>query len=168
MPGIGDIVRVNNQPYSWNSTLTRIALIPWPGVVSVEWSEKLDVETVYSQTQDGRPIGATAGQYEVDSFTVRMLSDSADSLTDMLSALPPFVGSFGRTEFPFVFSASEPLLPGASPIIMAADVCRIIGKKQTREKGVAALVTEFNIWCKGIVENGKTLYTTSIPGIGAL
>jgi hypothetical protein len=168
MPTIGDVVRLNNQQFSWNSTITRIAGIPWPGVVAIDWSEKLDVETVYSQTQDGTPQGATAGQYEVDGFTMRMLTDSADKLTDMISAIPPFVGSYGRTEFPIVCSASEPLLPGGFPIVMTAGVCRIVGKKQVREKGIAALVTEFAIWSKGIIENGKTLYSPKIPLIGAV
>jgi hypothetical protein len=162
--GLISVLRLNNQPYNWNSSLSRFMGQAWPGVVEVNYSEKLDIETVYSQTQDGKPIGGTSGQYEVDSFTVKMLIDDADALTTMLVAsAPQFLGSYGRVEFPFTLSVTEPLLPGAIPIEMIAGVCRIRGKKKGVAKGIEALVTEFDIWCKGIIENGKTLYSTAIP-----
>ncbi|HVH51981.1 MAG TPA: hypothetical protein VM690_07535 [Gaiellaceae bacterium] len=162
-----DVIRVNNQPYSWTSTASSFNFIPYTGILSVSVAESLDVETVYDQNGDQRPIGATAGLYKVESFKIKMLRDSANSLTDMLVALPPFF-SIGRTEFLFQLSCSEPLLLGSSPIILVADACRIIGIDETTEKGSEALVTEYTLWSKGITRNGKSLYTPSIPGIGAL
>jgi hypothetical protein len=169
-----DVIRVNNQPYSWNSSISLFDLFPSNGVVEVNYSEKLDIETVYSQTQDGRPIGGTAGQYEVDSFTIKMLRDSADAFTTYLSTVPSPLGgpitpgSYGRREFSYSLNVDEPLLPGGLPIILLAGVCRIRGVKETTAKGIEALVTEFDIWCKGITKNGKTLYSSSIPGLGSL
>lgn len=160
-----DIVRVNNQPYSWNSTRTLLLAQPWPGVVEVNYAEKLDVETVYSQTQDGKPIGATAGQYATEGCSIKMLSDSAAAFLAQLSALPPFIGSYGRTEFPFVFTATESLLPGGLPIVVAAPVCRVIGRKEARAKGVETLVTELTLWMKELTVNGVSMWTSAVPGI---
>jgi hypothetical protein len=168
---VPDVIRVNNQPYSWNSSLSTFDLQPWPGVVEVNIGDKTDVETVYTQTQDGRPIGATAGQYEVSNFKIKMLRDSADALTTYLSTVPnplggPFSpGAYGRREFSFGLTVTEPLLIGGIPLILIAGVCRIIGHDETTAKGIEALVTEFTLWCKGIIRNGKTLYTPALPGL---
>ena len=78
---------------------------------------------------------------------------------------PPFIGSYGRTEFSVNLTVSEPLLPGAFPIVMTAGVCRIIGESSATEEGSDELFTEFKLWCKGIVKNGKTLYANKLPGI---
>jgi hypothetical protein len=158
------ILRLNHQPYSWPSSLTRILGVPVSGLVELNYGEKLDVETVYAQTQDGVPIGGTAGQYEVEGFTFKMLAQDGDALTTMLVAsAPQFLGAYGRIEFPFTCSVTEPLLPGAIPIEMVAPICRIIGRKAARAKGIEAFVTEFTVWSPGIIENGKTLYARSIP-----
>jgi hypothetical protein len=161
-----DVLRVGGAPYNWNSTLSLFDGFPNRGIVEVSFSDKLDVETIYSQTQDGVPIDATGGQYEVDSFSIKMLSDSADKLTSYLSLKPPFIGSYGRTKFSFNLTATEPLILGATPLVLDAPECRIIGVKEARARGVEALLTELTLWCRTLSRNGKTLYVPAIPGIG--
>lgn len=168
---MGDIVRVGGRQYNWNSTLTRIDGQAWRGIQKIDWGEKLDVETVYSQTQDGVPIGDTAGEYSVESFNMTFLSEYAAQLLTYLSTLAPgfppgargLPGSYGQTKFQFQFSASEPLELGALPILVSGAPCRIIGKKESREKGSGALVTEFAVWCRALSVNGQTMYSPSIP-----
>lgn len=160
------VLALNKTPYSWNSSQSRFNGALWPGVVAVDYSEKVDVETVYTQTGDGVPVGATAGQYSVDSFTIKMLDKDFDALTSMLIATAPqFLGSYNRIEFTFACSVAEPLVPGAIPIAMIAPTCRIIGKKRSHQAGISALVTEVTLWTDGISENGKTLYSRSLPGV---
>jgi len=154
-----DVIRIQSQLYNWNSSLTKFDNQPWPGVLEFSWSEKLDIKTVYSQTQNGRPVGGTSSKYEVDSMKVKMLRDSADAFLRYLAAKPPFVGSYGRTEFTTNLTVSEPLLPGVFPISMTAGVCRVRGKSQSHAEGTDELVTELDLWCRGIVESGITLYT---------
>jgi hypothetical protein len=169
MPGVViPFLRVNGQPYNWNSTMTRFAGVPWPGVVEFNWGEKLDVETVYSQTQDGKPIGATSGQYEVDTFTCKMLEEDANALMQAIALMPPYVGSVGRTEFDLELQASEPLSPGAVPIMMMSERTRIIGNKGARAKGIEALVREITFWSGGLRVNGVSLWTPALPGVGAI
>lgn len=168
-----DILRAGGIQYNWNSTSTRIDGQPYKGVRSIDWGEKLDVETVYSQTQDGRPIGSTGGQYSVESFTLKMLTEYADQLTTYLAfAAPGFPpgnrglpGNIGETQFLFQFTATEPLQIGATPIILNASPCRIIGMKNTVEQGTAALITEFTLWSQGITVNGKSLYKQALPSL---
>ncbi|HLK38686.1 MAG TPA: hypothetical protein VKU41_18110 [Polyangiaceae bacterium] len=169
MPGpVIPFVRLNGQPYSWNSTMTRFNGTPWPGVIEFAWGETLEVEDVYSQTQDGKPIGGTAGQYKVETFTCKMLEEDADALTDSISLMPPYVGSIGRTEFNVECQASEPLAIGAKPIMLMSERTRIVGMSHTRVAGIEKLVREFKFWSNGLRINGKTLWTPAIPGVGSI
>ena len=168
-----DIVRVGGIQYSWNSTLTLIDLQPFRGLIEIDWGEKLDVETVYSQTQDGVPIGSTAGQYAVENFTMKFLREYAEALKAYLAGPAPGVppgnrglpGSYGQTTFLFQMTATEPLQIGATPVVVNAGPCRIIGQKQTTAKGSNALETEFTLWCQQISVNGITLYSPAVPGL---
>lgn len=161
--GLIQVLRLNNRPYSWNSSETRFDGQLWPGCVEIVHGDELEVETVYSQTGDGAPIGGTGGQYSAE-LSVKMLAADADALTTMLTlSHPEYLGSYGQIEFPFSTSVSEPLLPGDIPITLVAPVCRIIGDKQTYAKGIEALVTEFKLWTKGFTRNGKSLYTRPLP-----
>jgi len=157
------ILRVNGQQYNWNSTKTLILGVPVPGVIEVNYGEKLDVETVRSQTQDGVAIGSTGGEYSVEGFQIKMLAEHAAALFAMLAAVPPFIGSIGRTEFPFHLTASEPLLVGALPIVTDAPVCRIVGRRRSHAKGIEALVTEIDVWAQSLTENGVSLYAPQLP-----
>ena len=167
---MGDIVRVGGRQYNWNSTLTRIDGQAWRGIQKLDWSEKLEVETVYSQTQDGVPIGDTAGEYSVDAFSFSMLSEYAAQLITYLAMLAPgfppgargLPGSYGQTKFQFQFSATEPLEIGALPIIISAAPVRITSKKEGREKGSGALVTEFGCWARQMSINGVTMYSPAL------
>lgn len=168
-----DIVRVGGLQYSWVSTMTRIDGQPYRGLTSLDFSDKLDVETVYSQTQDGVPIGDTEGQYSVDSFTMKWIREYADYLTTYLAGPAPGVppgnrggpGEYGGTHFSLTLTAIEPLQILAVPLIILVPQCRIIGVKETTEKGSAALETEFTCWARQIIRNGKTLYKQAIPGL---
>jgi hypothetical protein len=164
---MGDTVRIGGKQYSWNSTLTRFDGQAWRGLQKLDWSEKLEVETVYAQTQNGVPIGDTAGEYSVDSFTFTMISEYAAQLLAYLAGpapgFPPgsrgLPGSYGQTKFQFQFSASEPLEIGALPILISASPCRITSKKESREKGSGTLVTEFGCWVRQMQINGVTMYS---------
>lgn len=160
-----DVIRVNNQPYNWNSSASKFDNQIWPGVTSVNVGDKLDVKTVYSQTQNGKPMGGTAGKYEVNNFKIKMLRDSADALTTYLSLKPPFIGSYGRTEFSYFLTVSEPLLIGVLPLVLVAGVCRVIEVNEATEEGLDELVSELTLWCKGVIRNGKTLYSNKLPGL---
>lgn len=168
-----DNVRIGGLQYNWNSTITRIDSQMWRGITSVDWSEKLDVETVYSQTQDGKPIGGTSGQYSVDSFTVKMLWEYWEELKIYLATLAPGVppgnrgspGSYGQTTFTFQLSASEPLQLGALPIMLSASPCRVVGAKISAAKGNAALEAELAIWCQSLEINKITMFSRAAPTI---
>jgi hypothetical protein len=168
---MSDIIRIGGVQYNWNSSITRIDGQPFRGILEVDWSQKMDVETVYSQTQDGVPIGATSGQYAVDSFTFKMLREYAEQLKLYLAMTAPGVppgnrgqiGSYGLTTFVFQATASEPLQIGALPVHVDASPCRIIGEKQTSAKGTAALETEFTVWCQQLRVNGLSMYSPAIP-----
>jgi hypothetical protein len=158
------VLSINGQRYNWNSTFSRIDGIPQGGIQKIVIGEKLDLETVYSQTQDGKPIGSTGGQYSVENFEITMLREWADSFTSYLAAKPPFIGSIGRTEFSYQLQISEPLLL-ATPILLSAATCRVVSIDEDQETGSKALVTIFKLWSDGLIKNGKTLYSPALPGV---
>ena len=168
---MSDFIRIGGIQYNWNSTMTRIDGQPWRGFTSIDWSQKLDVETVYAQTQDGAPIGGTSGQYAVDSFTVKMLWEYWEQLKTYLAltapGVPPgnrgLVGSYGLSTVTFQLSATEPLQLGAVPIMLTASPMRFVAEKGNPAKGNAGLEIEIGCWAQQLEINGLTLYSQALP-----
>lgn len=166
-----EILRVGGKQYNWNSSLSRFDGQPYRGVKSVDWSQKLDVETVYSQTQDGVPLGPTGGQYSVDSFTIKILWEYWEQLKLYLATVAPGVppgnrglpGTYGETTFIFQMSVTEPLQIGALPIALNASECRVVSEKETTEEGSAALVAEVGLWVRQLTVNGLSMYARALP-----
>lgn len=163
-------IRIGGQQYSWNSTLSRVDGVPRRGFTSIDWTDKLDVETIYSQTQDGVPIGDTAGQYAAE-LSGKMLWEYFEQLKSYLAfdapGDPPGIrgpqGTVGQTKFKFQLSASEPIDPGATPIMLTANNCRLIEQKGGVAKGQAGLEIDFKFWVRTLSINGVTLYDVPIP-----
>jgi hypothetical protein len=169
-----EILRHGGRQYDWSATLIQIDGFPRRGFTSFDFGEKLDVETVYSQTQDGVPLGDTRGQYSVESFTLKMLTEyweGFEGLKDYLSNQSPGFngergpfGNYGLTKFHFQLSVSDDYLPNAPSIHYDAVPCRIISAKPAGAKGAAALETELGLWCQQIKVNGMTLYAPAVGG----
>lgn len=165
-----ELVRVGGTQYNWNSTTSRIDGAPWRGITSVDWSEKLEVETIYSQTGDGVPIGDTDGQYSA-AITLKMLWEYLEQLKQYLATTAPGdppgargpLGSFGGTKFKYQLSALEPLDPAASPIMLTGNNCRLIETKGTAAKGAAGLEVDVTFWVRTLEVNGITMYSPPIP-----
>jgi hypothetical protein len=81
--------------------------------------------------------------YKVESFTFRMLRESAQNLMVDLSLLG--AGSFGDAEFTYACQLFEPtfMIPPAVPSLTMISGCRIIKVEDKNELGVDELVTEF-------------------------
>lgn len=163
-----EILRVGGLQYNWNSTVSRIDGAMWQGLTSVDWGEKLDVETVYSQTQNGVPLGDTGGQYSIESFNIKMLREYAEQLLDYLANDAPGIGgergdfgTYGQTKFHFQLTVSEDSLPNARPIHVDAVPCRVINAKPAHAKGPGALEMDLSLWCQQITVNGRTMYAAS-------
>lgn len=166
-----ETIRIGGQQYSWNSTLSRVDGLPRRGLTSVDWTQKLDVETIYAQTQDGVPIGDTAGQYSCaisGKWLWEYLEQLKDYLTNLAPGDPPGTGaangqSYGQTKFKYQLQASEPLDPGAQPIMLTASNCRLIEEKGAAAKGQAGLEVDFTLWARTLEINGRTMFTVPIP-----
>jgi hypothetical protein len=163
-----EVLRVGGRQYNWNSCITRVDGSLWQGFTGLDWGEKLDVETVYSQTQNGVPLGDTGGQYAVESLTIKMLTEYWEQLKLYLANQAPGIngergpiGSYGQTKFALQFTVYEPTLPGAFPIHIDAAPCRVIAPKGSAAKGNASLESEIALWCQQLTINGLTLYTPS-------
>lgn len=162
MPGpLVDFVRVNNTRYSWTSCIHRVDSQRTKGIVAVDFEQKRERKIVYAAQQNGVPLGWTAGKYSVPSFTMRFLREWANSFTDYLTTgglINPGNGSFGDAEWSYTLQVVEPVV-GAVPITTVCTPCAVIGVKEAQEEGVDELVTEFEIACLTITENGKRLYS---------
>jgi hypothetical protein len=164
-----EILRVGGRQYGWNSTISRVDGQLWQGFTSIDWGEKLDIETVYSQTQNGVPLGGTGGQYSVESLSFKMLTESFEQLKAYLANVSPGfngergpIGSYGETLFHFQLTIYEVFLGQQFPIKIDAVPCRIMAPKGSAAKGAAALESEFSCWCQKITINDITLYSPSL------
>lgn len=151
-----DIVRVNNIIYSWTSCRWAFDLIPYNGIVSVDYEEKRNRKIVWGANRSGTPLGITSGKYEPGMLNVRMLRDSFDKLTTFFTAKG--LGSYGDAEFAFTGQYVEPV-PGALPQTVLATSCYIVGVKDAQQEGIDELCTDVAIQPLGFVRNGKRLWS---------
>jgi hypothetical protein len=156
VPSLIDRVRVNKTQYSWTSTLFKIDNFPTRQIASVDYEQKRDIKIVYASKQDGTPMGWTSGKYLVPAFSIKMLREGADALTDYLSVKG--LGSYGDAEWSFMAQLSEPVV-GLLPITMRGAPCRIIGEKDAYEEGIDEVLTEYAIGCLFMKKNGKQLWS---------
>ena len=156
-----DIVRINSTILSWESCSFRFNGIPFNGILEFSYELKRERKVVYGAKRDGTPLGKTAGKYSVPSCSLKMLRDSADMLTSLLT---PFgLGSYGDAEFVIIAQYMEPI--AALPITVICSGCTIDGEKDSNAEGIDELTTEFEIGCLKITKNGKSLSSIvrSIP-----
>ncbi len=149
-----DILRINNTIYSHNSCSFKIDAAPYTGITSFDYEQKRERKIVYGARKSGTPLGWTSGKYTVPPIRLVMLKDSADKLTTFLSLKG--LGSYGDAEFNITLQAVE---PGQLPITVVCDPCCITGKKDTTAEGIEELLTELEIACLKITENGKRLWS---------
>lgn len=145
------VSRINGVPYSWTSCAHLFMGLPYKGVVAANFEETREVELVHAAQQDGTPVGITSGLYKVENVSFRLLRDSAHQLMADLTAFG--LGSFGDAEFNYTLQLVEPVLqvPPLLPSTTLLGGCRITGVKESQEKGVEALVTEFNVTAKYLI-----------------
>lgn len=160
--GIDTVVRVNQSTYAWNSSVFLLDGQGIEGIKAVDYEEKREIEVVHAARPDGRPVAwAGGGKYTVPSFKIRMLKDTFAAVQAYLATgglLNPGAGSYGDALFTFQLQCVEPIV-GSIPITTIASPCRVVGKREAREEGIATLLTELDISCLQLIENGIPLWS---------
>ena len=151
MPGIS----LNGDIYSWNSHELLIEVFKVRGATGLDFSESLDSQGVQADNQDGTNVGETYGTYKVETISLRVLRSYTAALLAYLTTLG--LGSYGSARFTMTSKLFEPAL-NPIPVITTFSNCRVIGKKDSREKGSGELITEFSVYARTLNENGQTLY----------
>src|SRR4029077_1448191 len=110
MPDPNLVFRLNNVPFSFQSTSHFIDGAPYKGITKVSYKESRKRVYVPAAQQDGTPVGITAGVYRVESLSFTFLRDSwqVGAAID-LTALG--AGSIGDAQFDYMLQLFE---PGAS------------------------------------------------------
>jgi hypothetical protein len=164
-----DYLRVNDTLLSWNSCRFIIAVQPYRGIKSLDFSDSLDAPYVYGSRRDGKPIGTTSGKYTPGDIKLVTLRDTADDITTMLTALALTKGglSYGDARFPITVQADEIIPSGVGVPVQTAmlETCRVIGVHDAHDEGSGELVTEFTLRALSITRNGKSLWSLarSVP-----
>lgn len=164
---MAEFIRYQGRQYSWNTTLSQVDGQPWRGFTAVDVGDKLDPETVYSQDGSGAPLGATAGQYEVTTFTFKMLAEYWVQLLAYLANVAPGlpagnrgpIGTYGLTVFHYQLSIVDEFAVGATPIMVDVPFARVTEAKISAAKGNTALEYEITNWASQVIVNGVTLFT---------
>lgn len=169
MPAIDEIVRVNQTTFAWGSSRFLIDGVPYEGILSIDYEEKLEIKEVHAARRDGRPVAyAGNGKYSVPNFKMRMLKDTFAVFQAQLAAgglIRPGLGSYGDALWAFSAQCVEPIV-GSTTISMVAAPCKVMGKRETREEGIEELVTEIDIKALNVIENGIPLWSLA-RSIGA-
>lgn len=157
-----DLIRINSTLVSASSCSFKFAGIPFVGILSLDYEEKREPKIVHGARRDGLPLGWTTGKYDPGPVTFRMLNDSFDKLTTLLTPLG--LGSYGDAEFPFIAQYIEPGI-GQLPITVVMAPCRVTGVKDGFAAGNDELTTEVTMHTLSITRNGKRLWSVvrSIP-----
>lgn len=167
--GLDTIVRINQSTFAWTSSVFLVDGQGVEGITSLDYEEKREIEVAYAARQDGRPVAwAGGGKYSVPSFKMRMLKDTFAALQLYWGAgglLNPGLGSYGDSIWTFQAQCIEPIV-GSIPITLVASPCRVVGKRETREEGTGKLVTELDISCLELVENGIPLWSVARTLLG--
>lgn len=151
-----DFLRVNNTRYSFASSRTLVDALPQSGVVGVDYEESRETKIVYSNRQDGTPVGWTSGKYAVKSFKKKLLAEDAFTFETYLAAKG--AGSVGDAEFMIGLQLVEPVL-GAIPITTVATPCKVTSRRMSREEGVDELVKEYDLAVLQMIEGGLPLWS---------
>ncbi len=160
-----DRVRVNKTIFSWTSTVFKFDNQPWTGVPATDFELKRERKIVYAARQDGLPLGITAGKFSVEAFSMKMLIDSYDALTDYLTVKG--LGSYGDPPFSWICQATEPITEGMLPITASSPYTWIVGEKESREEGVDEAVVEVTLASLTMTKNGKQLWS-ALRGLGSV
>ena len=162
-----DCVRVNSRTYGWTSVSWSVDGMPSTGLVSIDWEESLETRTLYSNTQDGPPLGMSQGRYQIARFPIRMLKDSARMFKTYLTTQAALSLSPSESYGQAVFTMGLQLLgEDAGDFLPSTTVfgsCRVVGEKSSHEEGTGALVVEFSIACLLIEQDGNTLWNALPP-----
>lgn len=166
MAAIDSFVRVNQRTYAWGSSIFSIDAFPIEGIVAVDFEEKYEIAVVHAARQSGRPVAfAGNGKYTIPAMKIRMLKDTFAVIQSGLAIGPlglallnPGLGSFGDPLWMFGMQCVEPIV-GALPISATFSPCKVTGRREAREEGIKELVTELDIACLSMVENGFPLWS---------
>lgn len=167
------IVRVNQVEYAWTSAAFRVDGMLTDGITGVDYGDSLETRTIPSNVQDAAPLGMSAGRYQIAKFPLRMLRSQARALKDYLFLKAPTQGvtSYGQATWDF----SVQLLGSDAPNNLGSTTtfatCRIVGEKSALEGGTGAAMTEFQVACLGIEQDGSVLWNAlpaSINGLPAV
>jgi hypothetical protein len=151
-----DFIRLNHTRYSWTSSRTIVEGIPVDGIVAIDFEETRERKIVYSNRQDGTPVGWTSGKYAVKSFKMKMLKEYAAVFKEAIAILG--AGSIGDAEWTLGLQCVEPVI-GAIPITLVATPCTIVGRRDSREEGVDELLEEFDLAVLQLIEGGTPLWS---------
>ena len=163
-----DVVRVNATTWSWQSCIFKVDGQGTEGVVAIDYEDKLDTRTVYSNQQDGGPLGMSQGRYQIASFPLAMLRDSALALKNYLAtkATASASGSYGQAVFTLTLQLAELDSANGVPTTVVFSSCRIVGEKASHEEGTDAAITEYQVACLLILQDGNTLWNALPPLLG--
>lgn len=151
-----DIIRVSPIIHSWQSCRWAFNMIPFTGIVAVDYEEKRTRKIVYGSNRSGTPLGITSGKYEPGMLNVRMLRDSFDKLTTIFTVMG--LGSYGDANFAFFGQYIEPVIGSLPQTIVATD-CYIVGVKDAQQEGIDELCTDVAIQPLAFTRNFKRLWS---------
>lgn len=147
------LVRINQNKYSWYSTLFRVASKQTERINAIDLSDKITKALPYGMRRDGRPLGVTTGKYEPEVIVVKFFMDIWPEVEDTIS---DGFGSSGNTNFPMLLQFVE---LGNIPITIMMSECTLVSRKLGHAEGVEASVMEAGFQPQGVSINGKTLYS---------
>lgn len=154
-----DLVRWNRRVVSAKSLIIAIEGVPYQGITSLDYSDKMDPGIVYGTQRDGAPLGMTSGKYTPGACSLTFLADvyriKFQTQIAALAALQLQGTGLALAEWTLTVQHVE---PGAIPTTDFLSGCRMTEPKDKYQEGSEALMTEVSFQPLIILRNGFTLF----------
>lgn len=158
---MADEVRINGNVFSFASIVAKKDGATWHGFTSIAYGQKRERTKLWGMGKSAAPRGRTAGKYTPDPVVVKAPKGTARAFKADLAQRASDQTSYGNVEFDLVVQFID---SGEQSITVKIGRCVIVGETSSHEEGTDPLSEELTLDVMSIVENGLTLFDSSIRG----
>lgn len=155
---MADAQRVNGFEVSWGDIYVKLGEDRYYGISEIAYGDKRTRSKSYGMGRSHAPRGRTAGKYEVDECTMKMLKKSTKELRAALAANAQDSKSYGSVSFQIVVQYA-----GADGEVQTDTLheCTLSGDNNSHSEGPDPLYDNLTVDVMRIDRDGLTLYDQS-------
>jgi hypothetical protein len=152
-----DIIRVNNNEFSYRSCEFKLDLEPYEGLSSIDFGDKRVPAKVKGMNRSGAPIARTRGDYDLDPLNITFLESTWVQIAAKLTLKG--LGSMGNAEVQGTLSVYE---LGLIPLLYVFKDMKLTDFKSAKKEGNEPNMVETAWDIMQLTQNGQVLYSRGL------